>query len=75
MSRSRKHTPYFNIACCQSNKKSKTYCHRLFRKCEKQSIRNDELLPIKMDEVMNEWDFNGDGKFFWKNCPREELRK
>ena len=65
MSRSRKKTPAGTIACCKSQKKDKQMCNRLFRSKSKQYIRVGKEPPCRLREVMNVWNFAGDGKVYW----------
>ena len=65
MSRSRKKTPASTIACCKSQKKDKQMCNRLFRSKSKQYIRVGKEPPCRLREVMNVWNFAGDGKVYW----------
>ena len=65
MSRSRKKTPASTIACCKSQKKDKQMCNRLFRSESKQYIRVGKEPPCGLREVMNVWNFAGDGKVYW----------
>lgn len=65
MSRSRKKTPASTIACCKSQKKDKQMCNRLFRSKSKQYIRVGKEPPCRLREVVNVWNFAGDGKVYW----------
>ena len=65
MSRSRKKTPASTNACCKSQKKDKQMCNRLFRSKSKQYIRVGKEPPSRLREVMNVWNFAGDGKVYW----------
>ena len=40
-------------------------CNRLFRSKSKQYIRKGKELPYRLREVMNVWNFAGDGKVYW----------
>lgn len=66
MSRSRKKTPVSTFACFKSQKKDKQVCNRLFRSKSKQCIRKGKEPPYRLREVMNVWDFAGDGKVYWR---------
>ncbi|KAA6347888.1 hypothetical protein EZS27_004668 [termite gut metagenome] len=70
MSHSYKHIPIFNHTTAKSNKWSKKKNHKLFRLLEK----NDKQ-PKKMREVMDEWSYEGDGKFYYKEATKKDLRK
>lgn len=65
MSRSRKKTPASTIACCKSQKKDKRICNRLFRSKTKHCLQVGKEPPHYLREVMNVWDFAGDGKCYW----------
>ncbi len=74
MSRSRKRIPIFTYIG-HSNKISKRFCNRKFRKITKDRLLKSKDLPNKLNEVMTEWEFNGDGKRYIKNAPKEYLGK
>lgn len=74
MSRSRKKTPIFTYIG-ESNKISKRFCNRKFRTITRRNLKKGVNPPVKQDEVMTEWEFNGDGKRYLKNAPKEYLRK
>ena len=40
-------------------------CNRLFRSKSKQYIRVGKEPPCRLREVMNVWNFAGDGKVYW----------
>lgn len=65
MSRSRKKTPITTIACCKSQKRDKQQCNRLFRRGSRCCIRAGKEPPCKPREVMDAWNFAGDGKVYW----------
>ena len=74
MSRSRKRTPIF-IYVGRSNKISKRFCNRKFRKATKIALLKSKNLPLKLDEVMTEWEFKGDGKHYIKHVSIKDMRK
>lgn len=74
MSRSKKKTPIFTYAG-DSNKISKQLCNRKFRTITKRNLKKGTDLPIKQDEVMTEWEFNGDGRRYLADAPKEYMRK
>lgn len=65
MSRSKKRNPVSTIACCKSQKKDKRICNRIFRCRVKHCLRTDKELPYRLREIMDVWNFVGDGKCFW----------
>lgn len=75
MTRSRKKTPIFNITSAESNRTSKKFCNRLFRTIAKRNLKKGRDLPMKQDEVMTEWEFEGDGKRYIKDVPQGYMRK
>lgn len=80
MSRSRKRRPYFAVGKSrrQSDKKDKRMTHKLFRHLQNSllAIGEFEVLPLRHDEVMSEWDFGSDGPKTYKlNVNKERLRK
>lgn len=74
MSNSRKKTPIFTYKG-KSNKISKRFCNKKFRAITKRNLEIGINPPVKKDEVMTEWEFNGDGRRYIKNAPKEYLRK
>jgi hypothetical protein len=42
---------------------------------EKKAIKYDTQIPMKMREVMDEWNFEGDGKFYYHEAKQKDLRK
>lgn len=74
MSRSTKKTPIFTYTG-NSNKISKQLCNRKFRTITKRNLKNGKDLPIKQDEVMTEWEFDGDGRRYISDAPKEDMRK
>ena len=76
MSRSKRKTKYFGNAG-GSEKKDKRLANRMFRKLEKTKIamQQFEKLPVYMNEVMNVWAMAKDGKSYWKNAVKKDMRK
>ena len=60
-----------------SEKKDKRLANRMFRKLEKTKIamQQFEKLPVYMSEVMNLWEMSKDGKNYWKNAEKKDMRK
>ncbi|KAA6321195.1 hypothetical protein EZS27_029123 [termite gut metagenome] len=75
MSKSIKHTPIFNWVICQSNKYSKKLCNRKFRRYTHIALSKDKIPPVRLDEVMTEYDFKGDGKFYYRDASEKDMRK
>lgn len=76
MSRSRKKTPITtNAVVRKSQRKDKKLCNRRFRAVTRNSMHHEEDPPYRLREVQDEWNFDGDGKGYWRNCPEEEFRK
>ena len=65
MSRSRKKTPVSTVACCKSQKRDKRICNRAFRRKSKISLKQGRELPYRTREIMDVWNFAGDGKCYW----------
>lgn len=75
MSRSYKHSPCLHWLG-NTNKLSKKTCNKRFRRISKLKLFKDLLLPIKLREVMNIYEFNRDGRAVWiKNINIKYLRK
>ena len=75
MSRSRKHSPCL-CWCGRTNKLSKKYANRLFRRLTHSLMRRGMRPPCRMREVSNVWCFNRDGLAVWKNnIDKKYLRK
>ena len=74
MSRSKKKNPVFANAICESQKRDKQQAHRAFRRKERKalSMLDEELLPIKMEEVSDVWTWDADGKHFYTKDELEE---
>ena len=63
--RNRKKTPASTIACCNHKRKTNKCAIVFFRSKSKQYIRvGGKPLP-RLREVMNVWNFAGDGKVYW----------
>jgi len=71
MSRSRKHTPIFAMACAKSEKFDKILMHKKIRSKSKQILKDvddidpDTIIFPTKDEVMNQWDMAKDGKGYY----------
>lgn len=73
MSRSTRKHPCCKI-CGNSNKKSKNFANRRFRRIEKRLIYRSQYdrLPELLREVSNVYNFASDGLAYWMFPPREE---
>lgn len=65
MSRSRKKTPVSTVACCKSQKWDKRIWNHTFRRKSKTSVKQGQELPYRTREIVDVWDFSGDGKCYW----------
>jgi len=74
MGHSRKKTPIFKYIG-NSNKLSKRFCNRKFRKQTRIAILKNNFCPVRLDEVMTEYEFHGDGKQFVHSPNEKYLRK
>jgi len=72
MSRSHRHTPVHGIAA-DSEKRSKRWWNRVFRRIERLAIRrDDDILPTNIRKETEVWAGAKDGKFRFD--PREGQR-
>lgn len=77
MTRSRKKNPV-ETHIGTSQKRGKQKCNRTFRRESKAALLTDKLLPIRLREVMDQWNLGGDGKRRIPpddNCYTKSLRK
>ena len=75
MSRSRKHSPCI-CWCGRTNKISKRYANRRFRKLARSCVRRGLRPPHRSREVSNVYDFDRDGLAAWRNdIDKRFLRK
>ena len=74
MSKSRKKTPAGTWCFCKSQKKGKQFSHRRFRRYERMVLLSGKeiLLPIRQNELTNQYDLGGDGKCYYGYHPKEE---
>ncbi len=61
MARSLKRSPVVSYIGT-SQKRGKRMCNRMFRRASKDALLRDKLLPIRLREVLDEWNLGGDGK-------------
>ncbi len=59
----------------KSNKEGKKTANRIFRRSEKIAVKQEfEILP-ELKEAYNFYNFPGDGKHYWNNATKADLRK
>ena len=80
MSRSRRKKPIFGNTTSDSEKRDKVIYHRRYRRRVENAIREslqsgDEATFPHPDEVGDTWTWNKDGKTYWKDAKKEDLRK
>lgn len=63
MSKSRQKNPVLTWTNSKSQKKGKRQCNKRFRKLSRILVCSDKILPRKGREVMDVWNFEGDGKY------------
>ena len=75
MSRSRKHSPCITW-CGRTNKKSKRFCKRKFRRKSKIRMLGEREPLYSLNEAMTTYSFNTDGLAIWhNNLDKKFLRK
>jgi hypothetical protein len=76
MSRSRRKNKIFGMTKADSEKQDKRLANRAMRRIIKQSdfLNEDLILPI-MDEVRNIWSMDKDGKHYWADATKKDMRK
>ena len=75
MSRSRKHSPCITW-CGRTNKISKRFCNRKFRRASKVRMLCDREPLHNLNEAMTTYSFNTDGLAMWhNNLDKKFLRK
>ena len=75
MAKSYRKTPIFGIATCPSEKFDKKETNKKLRKEVKIAIlKEKEILPI-IREISNIWNMGKDGKCYWNNATKADLRK
>jgi len=78
MSRSYRHSPILGITASginRSEKKDKRRANRKFRRLTHYCLKNDERLPVDLDEVSEVYTWTKDGKQFLDDPRPEDLRK
>lgn len=75
MSRSLKRIPIFGITYANSEKQDKRRWNRTFRKVCKNLLMKEHEIPIKIAAVTNVWDGNKDGRRYWKDAVKKDMRK
>lgn len=75
MSRSFRKTKIFGITTAETEKLDKRRWNRAFRKVCKNRILLEEELPVKIQEVTNLCDGAKDGKQYYHNATKKDMRK
>ncbi|WP_104381242.1 hypothetical protein [Sphingobacterium sp. HMA12] len=75
MSRSIRKTKIFGITIAESEKQDKRRWNRTFRKVCKTLIRLEKEAPLKIYSITEIWDGAKDGKRYYPNATKREMRK
>lgn len=75
MSRSVRKTKVFGITTAETEKQDKRRWNRTFRKICRKLIRLEKEAPNKIHSVTNVWDGAKDGKRYFRNATRKDMRK
>lgn len=75
MARSLRKTKIFGFTYTETEKQDKRRWNRRFRKISKKLIRLDKDAPIKIQGITNRYDGAKDGRRYWSNAPKKEMRK
>ena len=75
MSRSVRKTKIFGITTAATEKQDKRRWNRTFRKVSKKLIRLDQDAPIKIQGVTDIWDGAKDGRRYYQNATKKDMRK
>lgn len=75
MARSTRKNPIFGITTCSSEKFDKKETNKKLRKSTKIVIMKEkDVFPI-IREISNIWNMGKDGKCYWSNATKADLRK
>ncbi len=74
MARSHKYNPIFG-RCSDSEKEDKRMANRNFRRKTKIRAKIGSGEFLLMREVSTTWAFAKDGKWYWKDAGKKEMRK
>lgn len=75
MSRSIRKIPIFGIVKSDSEKQDKRRWNRTFRKVCKNLILKQKEAPIKISAVTEVWSGDKDGKCYWRDANKKDMRK
>ncbi len=75
MSRSVRKTKIFGYTTAKTEKQDKRRWNRTFRKVSKKLIRLGKDAPIKLQGVTNVWDGAKDGRQYYHNATKKDMRK
>ncbi|TDS11714.1 hypothetical protein B0I21_10755 [Sphingobacterium paludis] len=75
MSRSVRKTKIFGITTAETEKQDKRRWNRTFRKVCKKLIRLEKDPPIKIQGVTDVWDGAKDGKRYYRQATKKDMRR
>jgi hypothetical protein len=75
MSGSKRKTPIFGHTTATSEKLMKRKWNKRFRRVAKALILMEKDIPVKKQAVSNVWEGGKDGKFYWKEHAKKDMRK
>ena len=75
MSRSVRRTKIFGITTAETEKQDKRRWNRTFRKVCKKLIRLEKEAPSKIQGVTDVWDGAKDGKRYYRQATKKDMRK
>ena len=75
MSRSVRKTKIFGITTALSEKQDKRLWNRKFRKVCKTLIRLEKEAPVNINSVTNIWSGAKDGRRYYRNATKKDMRK
>lgn len=75
MSRSVRKTKIFPYTSAETEKQDKRRWNRTFRKVCKKLIRLEQEAPLKINSVTEVWDGAKDGKHYFHNATKKDMRK
>jgi len=75
MSRSIRKTKIFGISKAETEKQDKRRWNRTFRKVSKKLIHLEKDAPVKLRGVTQVWDGAKDGRQYYHNATKKDMRK
>jgi len=75
MSRSIRKTKIFGITTAETEKQDKRRWNRTFRKVCKTLIRLEKEAPVNINSVTNIWSGAKDGRRYYRNATKKDMRK